>query len=172
MYYYKLRDVNYLCSQCLSPLSSITCMTRCTRFNIMWWNLSVTCDRSVVFSGYSGFLHDITEILLKVGLNTINQTKPHFVESYVKKSLLGYRSILYLKLLLILYFLNQLNNYISIIIPHFRSLNSLLVKSIKPNVVISGCNQFNGCLFQLDFCNSFFIFLPRENFKLQLLLVL
>jgi len=27
---------------------------RCTRYNIMWYNLSVTCDRSVVFSG---FLH-------------------------------------------------------------------------------------------------------------------
>jgi len=34
----------------------------------------VTCDRSVVFSGYSGFHHDITEILLKVALITINQT--------------------------------------------------------------------------------------------------
>jgi hypothetical protein len=32
--------------------------------------LSVTCDRSVVFSGSSGFLHDITEILWKVALNT------------------------------------------------------------------------------------------------------
>jgi hypothetical protein len=26
-------------------------MTRYTRCNFMWWNLSVTCDRSVVFSG-------------------------------------------------------------------------------------------------------------------------
>jgi len=26
-------------------------------YNIMWWSLSVTCDRSVVFSGSSGFLH-------------------------------------------------------------------------------------------------------------------
>jgi hypothetical protein len=35
-------------------------------------SLSVTCDRSVVFSGYSGFLrHDMAEILLKVALNTI-----------------------------------------------------------------------------------------------------
>ena len=39
---------------------------------------SVTCDRLVVFSGYSGFLHqstdrrDIIEILLKVALNQIN----------------------------------------------------------------------------------------------------
>jgi len=29
-------------------------MARCTRYNIMWWSLSVTCGRSVVFSG---FLH-------------------------------------------------------------------------------------------------------------------
>ena len=25
--------------------------------NSMWWNLSVTCDRSVTFSGYCSFLH-------------------------------------------------------------------------------------------------------------------
>jgi hypothetical protein len=36
----------------------------------------VTCDRSVVLSEYSGLRHDIIEILLKVTLNTINQTKP------------------------------------------------------------------------------------------------
>ena len=29
----------------------------CTRYNIMWWSLSVTCGRSVDFSWYSGFLH-------------------------------------------------------------------------------------------------------------------
>ena len=39
----------------------------------------MTCDRSVVFSGYSSFLnytdrHDIAEILLKVALDTINQS--------------------------------------------------------------------------------------------------
>ena len=40
----------------------------------------MTCDRSVVFSGFFGFptnktdCHDITEILLKVELNTIKQT--------------------------------------------------------------------------------------------------
>ena len=45
--------------------------------------MSVTCDRSVVLSGSSGFLpnktdrHDITEILLKVVLNTINQTNKY-----------------------------------------------------------------------------------------------
>ena len=35
----------------------ITLVVRCTRYNIMWWNLPVTCDRSVVFCGNSGFLH-------------------------------------------------------------------------------------------------------------------
>ena len=34
-------------------------MARCTRYNIMWYSLSVTCDRSVVFSGYSGFIHQL-----------------------------------------------------------------------------------------------------------------
>jgi hypothetical protein len=34
---------------------------------------SVTCDRSVVFSTNKTDRHDITEILLKVVLNTINQ---------------------------------------------------------------------------------------------------
>jgi hypothetical protein len=43
-------------------------------------NLAVICGRSVVFSSTTGSstnktdCHDITEILLKVALNTINQT--------------------------------------------------------------------------------------------------
>jgi hypothetical protein len=37
--------------------------------------LSVACDRSMVFAGYSGFLrHDITEMFLKVALKTITLT--------------------------------------------------------------------------------------------------
>ena len=50
-------------------------------YKIMWWSFSVTCGMSVVFSRYSSTnktdYHDITEILLKVALNTIklNQTK-------------------------------------------------------------------------------------------------
>ena len=32
-------------------------MARCTRYSIMWYCLSVTCDRLVGFSRYSGFLH-------------------------------------------------------------------------------------------------------------------
>ena len=43
-------------------------------YNIMWYSLSVTCDRSVVFSTYKSDRHDITEILLKVVLSTIKQT--------------------------------------------------------------------------------------------------
>ena len=39
----------------------------------MWKSLSVTCIRSVGFSGYCGFLH-ITEILLRVALNSITPT--------------------------------------------------------------------------------------------------
>ena len=40
-------------------------------------SLSVICDRSVVFCESSGFLHDITEILLKVALSTIKQTNKY-----------------------------------------------------------------------------------------------
>ena len=36
--------------------------------------MSVTCDRSVVLSTNETHCHDIAEILLKVALNTINQT--------------------------------------------------------------------------------------------------
>ena len=48
----------YLINQCLSPLTlwvRTPFMQMCTRYNIMWQSLSVTCNRSVVFSGYSGF---------------------------------------------------------------------------------------------------------------------
>ena len=37
-------------------------------------SLSVTCERSVVFPTNKTDRHDITEILLKVALNTIKQT--------------------------------------------------------------------------------------------------
>ena len=49
-------------------------------YNIMWSSLSVTCDRSVVFfcfpvsSTNKTDRHDITEIWLKVELNTNKQT--------------------------------------------------------------------------------------------------
>ena len=48
---------NYLCNQCLSPLMwvRISIRARCT--TLCDKSLSVTCDRSVVFSRYSGLLH-------------------------------------------------------------------------------------------------------------------
>ena len=53
---------NDLCNQCLSPLKlwvRTPFMARCTRYNIMWKNLSVTCGRSAVFSVHSGFHHQL-----------------------------------------------------------------------------------------------------------------
>jgi hypothetical protein len=50
----------------------------------MWYSLSVTCERSVVFSGppvpstNKTYPHDITEILLKLALNTIKQTNKNY----------------------------------------------------------------------------------------------
>ena len=56
----------------------ILLMAKCTRYNIMWKSLSVTCDRSAVFfldtwvsSTNKADCYDITEIFLKVVLNTI-----------------------------------------------------------------------------------------------------
>jgi hypothetical protein len=49
----------YACNQCISPLQllvRIPQMARYTRYSIMWLSLSVICDRSVVFSGYTSFL--------------------------------------------------------------------------------------------------------------------
>jgi hypothetical protein len=51
-----------VCNRCLSPLTlwvRIPLMVRCTWYNIIWKRLSVTCDGSVVFSGYIGFLHQL-----------------------------------------------------------------------------------------------------------------
>ena len=45
---------NYLCNRCISPLTVNPTQTRCTRYNIMWSSLSVTCGWWVAFSG---FLH-------------------------------------------------------------------------------------------------------------------
>jgi hypothetical protein len=58
---------NYICKQYLSSLT-LWVQISLRGYSNMWSSLSVTCGRSVVFSGY-----DITEILLKVALNTINQ---------------------------------------------------------------------------------------------------
>jgi hypothetical protein len=68
---------NYLCNRCLSPLMWVWISIRARCTTLCDKSLSVTCDRSVVFSRYSNKKtdrHDITEILLKVRLNTIKQT--------------------------------------------------------------------------------------------------
>jgi hypothetical protein len=51
---------NYLCNQCLSPIKMwvwIPLMARCTRYNIVWWSLSVTlrqvcdfCKKKMLFT--------------------------------------------------------------------------------------------------------------------------
>jgi hypothetical protein len=38
-----------------NAVSSNLAQMRCTRYNIKWWSLSVTCGRSVVFSGVLPF---------------------------------------------------------------------------------------------------------------------
>jgi len=66
-------NYNYLCNQCLSPL------TLRVRIPLRWGVLYTTlCDKvcqwfSLVSSTTKTDRHDITEILLKVALNTINQ---------------------------------------------------------------------------------------------------
>ena len=68
---------NYLCNQCLSPLMlwvRMPFMARCTRYNIMCSSLSVTCGRLVVSSTNKTDRHEITDILLKVVLNTLTPT--------------------------------------------------------------------------------------------------
>jgi hypothetical protein len=60
---------NYLCNQYLSPVTLwiwIPLMAICTRYNILWYSMSV-------ISGNKSYHHVITEILLKVALNTIKQ---------------------------------------------------------------------------------------------------
>jgi hypothetical protein len=54
-----------------NSVSSNPTQVRCTQYNIMWSNLSVICGTSVVSSTNKTDCHDITEILLKVALNTI-----------------------------------------------------------------------------------------------------
>ena len=51
-----------ICNQCLSPLKLWVrnpFIARRTRYNAMWSSLPVTYGRSVVFSGYTGFLHQL-----------------------------------------------------------------------------------------------------------------
>ena len=79
---------NYLCNQCLSARKLwvwIPLIARCSQYSIMWLSLSVTWGRSLVFSVFSGFLHnktdchDITEILLK--WHSMNAITPYMYQN-------------------------------------------------------------------------------------------
>ena len=76
-------ECNYLCNQCLSLLQLwvwIPFMTRCTRYNIMWKRLWVTCEGwwfslgTPVSSTNKTDLNDIPKLLLKLALNTTTLT--------------------------------------------------------------------------------------------------
>jgi hypothetical protein len=84
---------NYLCNQCLSPLMwvwisiRVRCTTLCDKV-CQWlatgqWFFPGT----LVSSTNKTDCRDITEILLKVVLNTINQTQYHLVRSKEKYSI-------------------------------------------------------------------------------------
>ena len=73
----------YLCNQCLSPLMLWVRITRCTTLcdkvcqwlaTGLWFSLG-----TVVSSTNKTDCHDITEILLKVALNTIKQSNRHMI---------------------------------------------------------------------------------------------
>jgi hypothetical protein len=80
---------NYLCNQCLSPLTlwvrtsfrrrlldATLCNKVCQWLAAGWW----FSPGSPVSSTNKTDLHDITEILLKLMLSTINQTKPNLFQ--------------------------------------------------------------------------------------------
>ena len=50
----------------------LTFMARYTWYNIMWSSLSVTCVKSVFFSGYSGFLHRYNWNIVESGIKYHN----------------------------------------------------------------------------------------------------
>jgi hypothetical protein len=75
-------NYNYLCNQCLSPLMlwvQISIKARCTTLcdKICQWLATGRwfSPSSPIFTTNKADSHDITEILLKAGLNTIKETK-------------------------------------------------------------------------------------------------
>jgi hypothetical protein len=81
---------NYLCNQCLSPLM-LEFESR-SRWGVQHYVIKVVSDMQQVGCFLRVRRHDITEILLKVALNTIKQTK--------QKSCLGYQLMNWYKILL------------------------------------------------------------------------
>jgi hypothetical protein len=75
---YTLHDFVWLCIQNIFIYYSYI-LVRCTQYKIMWSSLSVTCDRSLVFSGYSGFLHQsnwLPQYNLNIVESGVNHHKP------------------------------------------------------------------------------------------------
>jgi hypothetical protein len=87
---------NYLCHQCLSPLTlwvRILRMVRCTLYTIMWLSLSVTCGRSVVFSRYSDFFHQLNwppQYSWNIVESGIKHLNPYHYSSYYSRTSLIY----------------------------------------------------------------------------------
>ena len=80
---------NYLCNQCLSPLTWVQIWLRGGALNTtlsdkvcLWLAAGLWFSPgSLVSSTNKTDHHDIAEILLKVALNTINQPKPSWIET-------------------------------------------------------------------------------------------
>jgi len=84
----------YMCDQCLSPLTRLWVGTPCSWRGVLDTTI---CDKvcqwlaagrwfspgTPVSSANKADRHDITEILLKVAWNTINQTKPNHTQSTI-----------------------------------------------------------------------------------------
>jgi hypothetical protein len=113
-------------------------MPRCTRYSIMLLILTATCDRLVVFSGYSGSStnntdrHDIAQILLKVALNTItltlslnNMVSVPLIILILNKNIIQLSRCLCLTFVSILFY----NSYIKTI-QKYRTFHSLLLFNI------------------------------------------
>ena len=66
-------------------------------YNIMWSSLSVTCDRSVVFSGSSGFLHQYNWNIVESSVKhyeTNKQTSKHtFMGTEIELATLSYKIV-------------------------------------------------------------------------------
>ena len=84
---------NSLINQFLPPLKlwvRSPFMARCTRYNIMWWSLSLLATGrlfspgTAISSTNKTDRHDITEILLKVAWRYISETKPSIFFFYIR----------------------------------------------------------------------------------------
>ena len=124
-YLFRDRIYNYLYNQFLSPLKlwvRISFMTRCARFNVMWF----VSDWWQVASIDKSDCHDITEMLLKVALNTIN-LNPRIEQALCKLSLfmsVSMKMYMYLKFYIILI------NIRYVLCPYDEELNPIVCSFI------------------------------------------